>query len=39
MITVDDASTGDNYTVDGIHPNDNVYRLIAEKICKYVKGK
>ena len=32
------VSTGDNYTVDGIHPNDNGYRLIAEKICKYVKG-
>jgi lysophospholipase L1-like esterase len=33
------VNTGDNYTVDGVHPNDNGYKLIAEEICKYLKEK
>lgn len=33
------VNTGDEFTVDGIHPNDNGYRLIAEKICDYLKEK
>ena len=30
------VSTGDEYTVDGVHPNDNGHRLIAERICEYI---
>ena len=33
------VNTGDAYTADGVHPNDNGHRLIAEKICDYVKQK
>ena len=33
------VNTGDEYTVDGVHPNDNGYAFIAEKICKYLKGE
>jgi lysophospholipase L1-like esterase len=28
---------GDEYTIDGLHPNDNGYKLIAEKVCDYIK--
>lgn len=31
------TNTGDAYTVDGVHPNDNGYQLIAEKICEHLK--
>ena len=31
--------TGDEYTVDGVHPNDKGYLLIAKKICEYIKQK
>ena len=31
--------TGDEFTVDGVHPNDNGYRFIAQKICDYLKEK
>ena len=31
------TNTGDAYTVDGVHPNDNGYALIAEKICEHLK--
>ena len=30
---------GDDYTVDGVHPNDKGYFLIAEKICQYIQNK
>ena len=30
------TNEGDEYTVDGVHPNDNGYRLIAEKVCDYI---
>ena len=33
------VNTGDGYTVDGVHPNDNGYALIAKKICEYIKGE
>lgn len=33
------VNTGDDYTVDGVHPNDNGYKLIAEKICEYLLRK
>lgn len=31
------VSTGDEYTVDGVHPNDNGHRLIATRICEYIQ--
>lgn len=31
--------TGDDFTIDGVHPNDNGYRFIAQKICDYLKEK
>lgn len=31
------TNTGDAYTVDGVHPNDNGYQLIAEKISEHLK--
>ena len=31
------CDTGDEYTTDGVHPNDNGYRLIAKKICQYLQ--
>lgn len=33
------VSTGDEYTVDGVHPNDKGYALIANRICEYIKNK
>ena len=30
---------GDDYTVDGLHPNDRGYALLADRICEYVKKK
>ena len=33
------VNTGDEYTVDGLHPNDRGYRLIADKVCEYVRKK
>lgn len=33
------VNTGDEYTVDGVHPNDNGHRIIAEKICEYIKRR
>lgn len=33
------VNTGDEYTVDGLHPNDNGHALISKKICEYIKGK
>ena len=33
------VNTGDEYTIDGVHPNDNGHRLIAEKICEYINKK
>lgn len=30
---------GDEYTVDGVHPNDKGYALIANRICEYIKNK
>ena len=30
---------GDEYTVDGVHPNDKGYALIANKICEYINSK
>ncbi len=30
------VNTGDEYTVDGLHPNDKGYELIADRICEYL---
>ena len=30
---------GDDLTVDGLHPNNKGHKLIAEKICEYVRKK
>ena len=32
-------STGDQYTVDGVHPNDKGYEIIANRICEYINNK
>ena len=32
------TNTGDAYTVDGLHPNTQGHRLIAEKIAEYVRA-
>ena len=32
-------NTGDDYTADGVHPNDNGHKFIAEKICEYIKRR
>ena len=34
-----EVSTGDEYTVDGLHPNDKGYELITDKICEYLATK
>ena len=33
------VSTGDEYTKDGLHPNDNGYVFLANIICDYVREK
>ena len=30
------VNTGDAYTTDGVHPNDNGYEFIAKKVCDYL---
>jgi len=30
---------GDEYTVDGLHPNDKGHRLIANLVCEYIRKK
>ena len=30
------VNTGDEYTTDGLHPNDRGYELIADRICEYL---
>jgi lysophospholipase L1-like esterase len=32
------VNTGDEYTVDGVHPNDKGYKLISERICEYIRS-
>ena len=32
------VNTGDEYTVDGLHPNDKGYELIADRVCEYLLG-
>ena len=34
-----EVATGDEYTVDGLHPNDKGYELITDRICEYLKTK
>ena len=31
------SKTGDKFTVDGLHPNDDGHKIIADKICEYLK--
>lgn len=31
-----EVNTGDEYTTDGVHPNDNGHALIARRICDYL---
>ena len=33
------TNTGDELTVDGLHPNDKGHRILAEKVCAYVRAK
>ena len=33
------CNTGDALTIDGLHPNSKGHRIIAEKICKYIRKK
>ena len=33
------VSTGDEYTLDGVHPNDKGYDLLASIICEYINKK
>ena len=33
------VNTGDEFTVDGLHPNDKGYEFITDKICEYLAGK
>ena len=33
------VSTGDKFTVDGLHPNDRGYELITDRICEYLSAK
>lgn len=33
------VNTGDEYTVDGLHPNDNGYELLANIVCDYLARK
>ena len=33
------TNTGDALTVDGLHPNDDGHKIIAEKICEYLRMK
>ena len=33
------VNTGDEYTKDGLHPNDNGYVFLANIICEYVREK
>ena len=32
------TNMGDEYTMDGLHPNDKGYALIAEKVIEYIKN-
>ncbi len=38
-LPVPQTDTGDEYTIDGLHPNDNGHRFIADKILKYLTDK
>lgn len=33
------VNTGDEWTVDGLHPNDRGHEFVADKICEYVRKK
>ena len=33
------VNTGDGLTVDGLHPNSTGHKIIAEKICAYIRAK
>jgi lysophospholipase L1-like esterase len=33
------VNTGDEFTADGLHPNDKGYEFIADKICEYLLTK
>lgn len=34
-----EVNTGDEYTVDGLHPNDNGYEFLADIVCKNLENK
>lgn len=34
-----EVNTGDEYTVDGVHPNNKGHKLIADKVCEYVRAR
>ena len=33
------CNSGDFYTVDGVHPTDEGYRVIAQNICSYYRER
>ena len=33
------VNTGDEFTTDGLHPNDRGYELICDRICEYLANK
>ena len=33
------VNTGDEFTVDGLHPNDKGYEFLCDKICEYLETK
>lgn len=39
FIPVPQVNTGDEYTVDGLHPNAYGHKLLAERIVEYIKEK
>ena len=39
FMPVPQTNLGDEYTVDGLHPNDLGHQMIAERICDYLKSK
>ena len=39
FIPVPQVDTGDEYTMDGLHPNDDGHKQIAERIVQYLKEK
>lgn len=39
FIPIPQVNTGDEYTIDGLHPNDKGHQFIAEKIVEYIQTR